>query len=156
MATCTVALCQNLVLRFGESQFLKGVFAKNERGYRLNAKNKRFWSPLILLLSVASIRRKLLKTTYTEERSIHTNSFFANTPFKIHSFLTFFLTHDPFFSQLMIPCFSALIPFFSNSDPFYLSSRFLLPPLMIPSINKVTTPLSWKPQPTYISCYRSV
>ena len=47
---------------------LKGVFAKNERGYRRNAKNKRFRSLLILLLSVASIRRKLLKTTYTEER----------------------------------------------------------------------------------------
>ena len=48
---------------------LKGVFAKNERGYRLNAINKRFWSLLILLLSVASIRRKLLKTTHTEEQS---------------------------------------------------------------------------------------
>jgi len=53
---------------------LKGVFAKNERGYRLNAIKKRFWSLLILLLIVASIRRKLLKTTNTEERSIHTNS----------------------------------------------------------------------------------
>ena len=34
---------------------LKGVFAKNERGYRLNG--------IISLLSVASIRRKLLKTS---------------------------------------------------------------------------------------------
>ena len=42
---------------------LKGVFTKNERGYRRNAIKKRFWSPLILLLAVASIRRKLLKTT---------------------------------------------------------------------------------------------
>ena len=42
-------------------QLLKGVFAKNERGYRLNAIKKRFWSLLILLLSVASIRRNLLK-----------------------------------------------------------------------------------------------
>ena len=56
------------------SQCLKGVFAKNERGYRLNAIKKRFWSLLILLLSVASIRRKLLKATNTEERSVHTNS----------------------------------------------------------------------------------
>ena len=40
---------------------LKGVFAKNESGYRLNAIKRRFWSLLILLLSVASIRRKLLK-----------------------------------------------------------------------------------------------
>ena len=53
---------------------LKGVFATNERGYRLNAIKKRFWSLLILLLSVASIRRKLLKTTNTEEHSVHTNS----------------------------------------------------------------------------------
>ena len=53
---------------------LKGVFAKNERGYRLNAIKKRFRSLLILLLSVASIRKKLLKTTYTTERSVHTNS----------------------------------------------------------------------------------
>ena len=29
---------------------------------------------LILLLSVVSIRRKLLKTTNTEERCVHTNS----------------------------------------------------------------------------------
>ena len=43
---------------------LKEVFAKNERGYRHTAKNKRFWSLLILLLSVVSIRRKSLKTTY--------------------------------------------------------------------------------------------
>ena len=35
--------------------FLKGVFGKNERGYKLDA----------------SIRRKLLKTTHTEERSAH-------------------------------------------------------------------------------------
>ena len=51
---------------------LKGVFAKNERGYRLNAIKKRFWSLLILLLSVASIRRKLIKTSHTEERSANT------------------------------------------------------------------------------------
>ena len=50
------------------------MFAKNERGYRLNAIKKRVWSLLILVLSVASIRRKLLKTTNTEERSVHTNS----------------------------------------------------------------------------------
>ena len=54
---------------------LKGVFAKNERGYRLTAKNKRFWSLLILLLSVASISRKLLKTTHTEIYLIPNKSF---------------------------------------------------------------------------------
>ena len=47
-------------------QPLKGVFAKNERGYRLNVIKKRFWSLLILLLSVASIKRNLLKTSHTE------------------------------------------------------------------------------------------
>ena len=39
------------------------------------SKNYRWWLLLILLLSVASIRRKLLKTNHTEESySVHTNS----------------------------------------------------------------------------------
>ena len=38
---------------------LKGVFAKNERGYRLTEKYGRWCPLLILLLSVASTRRKL-------------------------------------------------------------------------------------------------
>ena len=50
------------------------LVCENERGYRLTAKNKRFWSLQILLLSVVSIRRKLLKTTHTEESSVHSNS----------------------------------------------------------------------------------
>ena len=51
---------------------LKVVFAKNERGYRFTAINNRFWSLLILLLSVASIRRN----------DIHVfNSISAYTPF---------------------------------------------------------------------------
>ena len=45
----------------------KRVFAKNETPfYRLTAKNKRFWSLLILLRSVVSIRRKLLKRHITK------------------------------------------------------------------------------------------
>ena len=44
---------------------LKGVFAKNER---LTVKNRHFWSLLILLLSVASLRRKLVKTTHSKEQ----------------------------------------------------------------------------------------
>ena len=51
-------------------KYLKGVFAKNERGYRLTAEYCQWRSLLILLLSVASIKRKLLKTTNTEERSV--------------------------------------------------------------------------------------
>ena len=43
-------------------------------GYRLTSKNMRFRRLLILLQSIASIRRKLLKTNDTEERSVHTNS----------------------------------------------------------------------------------
>ena len=58
---------------------LKGVFAHGEIATNLTyiwlpAKNKRFWSLLILLLSVASISRKLFKTTHAEQRSVHTNS----------------------------------------------------------------------------------
>ena len=49
------------------SPILKGVFAKNVKGFRLTANNNRFWSLLILLISVVSMRRKLFKTTYTEE-----------------------------------------------------------------------------------------
>ena len=45
---------------------------KGGKGFR--RKNKRFWSLLILLLSVAYVRKKIIKTTYTEERSVHTNS----------------------------------------------------------------------------------
>ena len=41
---------------------------------QLTAKNNRFGWLLILLLSVASVRRKLLRTTYTEERCVNTNS----------------------------------------------------------------------------------
>ena len=45
-------------------------------GNRFPAKNNRFWSLPILL--VASIRRKLVKTTYTEKHSVHTNSVSCN------------------------------------------------------------------------------
>ena len=60
-----------VLIRPVQKSTLKGVFAKYERGYRLTAKNKCFWS---LLLSVASLKRKLLKMTNAEERSVHTNS----------------------------------------------------------------------------------
>ena len=60
-----------IILNFA-LRFLKGVFAKNERVYSFTSKNYRWL--LILLLSVASLMRKWLKTTYTEERSVHTNS----------------------------------------------------------------------------------
>ena len=50
----------------------KGSVREKWKGYRLNAIKKSVWSLLILLLSVASIRKKLIKTSYTEERSAHT------------------------------------------------------------------------------------
>ena len=64
--SCLVQICSNRSERGGGIINLRGVFAKNERGYRLKAIKKRFWSLLILLLSVASIRRKLLKTSHTK------------------------------------------------------------------------------------------
>ena len=46
--------------------WLKGSVREKWQGYRLTAINNRFWSLLILLLSVASVWRKLLKTSHTE------------------------------------------------------------------------------------------
>ena len=66
------------------NHIFKGSVRENEGGYRLTVKNKRFWSLLILLLSVASIRGKLLKT---EERySVHLNSESCNI--RLHPRLT--------------------------------------------------------------------
>ena len=51
----------------------KGSVRKNERGYRLNAKKA-----LLIATNLTSIccvyKEKIVKTTYTEERSVHTNS----------------------------------------------------------------------------------
>ena len=69
----------------------KGVFTKNERGYMLTSKNIQWWMLLILLLSVASIWRKLLTTTHKEKRSVHTNSKSCNNwhgSYKINLFQT--------------------------------------------------------------------
>ena len=70
---------QHLVLKNLIPIRFKGSVHEKWKGYRLNAIKKRFWSPLILLLSVASVRRKLLKRTYTEERNVHTNWESCNT-----------------------------------------------------------------------------
>ena len=52
---------------------LKGVFAKNERGYRLNAIKK----TLLIAANPTSIccvyKEKILKTTQAEDCSVHTN-----------------------------------------------------------------------------------
>ena len=75
----------NVNLSFVQTFFsIIGSVRENEIGYGLTANNNSFSSLLILLLSFASIRRKLLKTTYTEEQSIHTNSeSFKNSYFLI-------------------------------------------------------------------------
>ena len=70
MLTHRYRLLWKVAYIFKSGLTLKGVFAKNVRGYTLNAIKKRFWSLLILLLSIASIRRKLLKTINSEERSV--------------------------------------------------------------------------------------
>ena len=54
--------------------FVKGGVREKWKGIWAYGESNRFWSLLILLLSVASIRRELLKTTYSEECSVHTNS----------------------------------------------------------------------------------
>ena len=54
--------------------FVKGGVREKWKGIWAYGESNRFWSQLILLLSVASIRRELLKTTYSEECSVHTNS----------------------------------------------------------------------------------
>ena len=63
--------CAAVSINLLKKWFIKGVFAKNKRGYRLTAKNKLFWSLLILLPSVASIKRKLLKTTHVKDYIVH-------------------------------------------------------------------------------------
>ena len=68
---CTLRNC--FFKNFLKLYLLKWVFAKNERGYRLNAIKK----ALLFATSLTSIcasRIKLLKTTNTEERSVHTHS----------------------------------------------------------------------------------
>ena len=50
------------------------MFGKNEREYRLAAINNCFWLLLIILLSIVSILRKLLKTYHTEEHRFLSNS----------------------------------------------------------------------------------
>ena len=46
---------------------LKGSVREKWKGVKAYSENKRFWSLLILLLSVASIRRKWLKMTHTAQ-----------------------------------------------------------------------------------------
>ena len=61
------------------------IVSENEMGYRITAKNKGFWSQLIVLQSVASVRRKWLRTTHTKERRTRTNSLSLSDRSKISS-----------------------------------------------------------------------
>ena len=68
------------------------MFAKNERGYRLNAIKKRFWSLLILLLlfllidAIDKSRISSDQKRFFIALSLYPLSFFANTPFKTRTF----------------------------------------------------------------------
>ena len=66
-------LCITNVIHCTCSTILKGSVRKKSMN-KNTMKNNHFWSLLILFLSVASMRRNLLKTTYTEERSVHSES----------------------------------------------------------------------------------
>ena len=89
-------LCNKCSLRL----LLKGVLAKNERGYRRMAKNKRFWSLLIILPFVASIRRNLFFAV-----SLYPLSFFPNTPFNNQKvYMKYITTKKDFTKKLQIPC----------------------------------------------------
>ena len=64
-----------IIIKYTVNIVLKGVFAKNERGYRLNAIKKRFWSPLIGLLSgrlipnnLAPIQIQKIATYYLDHK----------------------------------------------------------------------------------------
>ena len=76
---------------------VKGVFTKNERGYRLTAKNYRWWSLLILLLSVASIRRNWKKRLFPSdaEKSLNLKVFSILFTVFFHVFFQAELQEDP-------------------------------------------------------------
>ena len=73
ISNLTLTILCNLRL-FAWIKLLKGSVRKKTKGVIGLQKKKRFWSLLIFLLSVESIRRKLLKTAFIEERSVYTNS----------------------------------------------------------------------------------
>ena len=68
---CVIPIPDNYSLRSelydrSTEHIFKGSVREKWKGHLLNAIKQRFWSLLILLLSVASIRRKLIKTSHTE------------------------------------------------------------------------------------------
>ena len=71
---CERLLCLKLQFIKQQNKYLKGVFAKNERGYRLNAATD------------ATDRSKISsdQKRFFIALSLYPLSFFANTPFKDH------------------------------------------------------------------------
>ena len=55
--------------------YLKGVFAKNKRGYMLTAKNKRFWSLLILYTSICCVYKEKIVINNLYWRTQHPYKF---------------------------------------------------------------------------------
>ena len=113
------------------------MFAKNERGYRLMAINKRFWSLLILLLLVTSIRRKLIKTTYTKKRRVHKNlesckfnsdrKIINLNPNKLFRYNNNFSTH-PYKVDILWKTFTPVLRIFDNGDNIFIFSRIVWNP----------------------------
>ena len=123
--------------------YLKGVFAKNEKGYRPNAKNKCFWSLLILFLSVAFIRKKLVKND-SHRRNTNSNKFRKlqystrivrnqfNSDITINGhrlffdalvFSWYFIMFLIFYDLLLLKTFIPVSRIFDKEDDIYIFSR---------------------------------
>ena len=116
------SLTEVLDLNWKKSTF-KGSVRKNEKGpIQVTAKNKRFWSLLILILSVASIRRKLLNTTHAEETEINISK--SNSRIiKIKNIMKFDLyTNASKISRWLLVVISEW--FVWNSIDFFITIRF--------------------------------
>ena len=101
---------------------LRKVFAKNERGYRHTATNNRFLSLLILLLSVASLRRKLLKKTCRELCSIRIE--------KVATYDLYCKRINSISNNLFLK--RSVIDYFSTQYSWYFIILFIFSPLVNP------------------------
>ena len=98
---------------------IKGSDLEKWKGvYRLTSKNIRWWSLLILIISVASIRRKLLKTNHTEER---TN--FRKLQYLTWIFVLYMNKRRLFGHQVSLAlCFCMMVYLSTYANPLYTTS----------------------------------
>ena len=122
---------------------LKGVFSKNYKGYRLTAKNKCFWLLLILFLSVAFIRKKLVKND-SHRRNTNSNKFRKlqystrivknqfNSDITINGhrlffdalvFSWYFIMFLIFYDLLLLKTFIPVSRIFDNEDDIFIFSK---------------------------------